>query len=170
MGGRDRERDAGIADLVFGAREPLAHRLERHQERGRDLLSRQPAQRAQRKAHLRVERQRRMTAREDQLKPLVQKRRGLVHGVLRLVCKLALQLLGFGRQCPLASDAIDRPIARGGDQPAGRVRGFSVMRPTLCGECECLLGGVLGQSDVAQVADQRRQDAPPLIAEDLLKH
>ena len=36
--GRDGKRDAGVADLVLGAGQALAHRLERDEERARDLL------------------------------------------------------------------------------------------------------------------------------------
>ena len=36
--GRDGERDAGVADLVLGACQALAHRLERDEEGACDLL------------------------------------------------------------------------------------------------------------------------------------
>jgi hypothetical protein len=42
-------------------------------------------------------------------------------------------------------------------------------RPPLGRDRERLLGGLLGELEVAEEADQRRQDASPLVAEDLLE-
>src|SRR5262249_39951962 len=85
------KRDPGVADLVLRAGQALAHRLERDEEGTRDLLGREAAERAQRESDLRVERQRRVAAREDQLEPLVRERRRLIHRLLlRFVSKLAL--------------------------------------------------------------------------------
>jgi hypothetical protein len=39
----------------------------------------------------------------------------------------------------------------------------------LGGDRECLLGGLLGEVEVAEEADQRGEDAAPLFAEDLLE-
>ena len=41
--------------------------------------------------------------------------------------------------------------------------------PALRGDRERLLGGFLGELEVAEEADQRREDASPLVAEDLLE-
>jgi hypothetical protein len=76
---RDAERDPGVADLALRAYEPLGHRRLGHEERARDLLRGQPAERAQRQRDLCVERERRMAAREQQLEPLVGDRRLEVH-------------------------------------------------------------------------------------------
>jgi hypothetical protein len=80
--GWHRERNPGRLDLRLRTRQAPLHRLLRHQERARDLLRRQPTERPQRERHLRLERQRGMTAREDQLKPLV-----LDCGVVQLVLR-----------------------------------------------------------------------------------
>ena len=55
------------------------------------------------------------------------------------------------------------------DQPGPRVGGNPVARPALRGDREGLLGGLLGEVEVAEEADQGGQDAPPLVAEDLLE-
>ncbi len=71
MRGRDPIRDARAGDLALGAHEPLGHRRLRHQERPGDLRRGQPGQRAQGEGHPALQRQRRMTAGEDQPQPVV---------------------------------------------------------------------------------------------------
>jgi hypothetical protein len=168
--GRDGERDAGVADLVLGARQALAHRLERDEEGAGDLFGGETAERAQREPDLRVERERRVAAGEDQLEPLVRELRRLVDRLLRSFSQFALQLLGLHRQRPLPPDTVDRAVASGRDQPPRRVSGDSVARPAFGGGGERILRGVFGQLDLAEKADERGQDTAPLVAEDLLKH
>ena len=163
---RHAERDACRLDLRLRAHEPLRHRRVRQEERARDLLGRQAAERAQRQRHLRVERERRVAAGEEQLEPLVGERR-LVHVVFDgLVDPQQLRLLG---QRPLAADAVDGAVARGHGEPGARVVGHAVARPALGGDRERLLGGFLGEIEVAEEADQVGEDATPLVAEDLLR-
>ena len=47
--------------------------------------------------------------------------------------------------------------------------GAPVRRPALNGDREGLLGGVLGEVEVAEEADQPSQDPAPLLADDLLE-
>ena len=68
---RDAVRDAGVADLVLGPHEPLRHRRLGHEERACDLGGREPGERAQRQRDLRLDRQRRVAAREDQPQAVV---------------------------------------------------------------------------------------------------
>jgi hypothetical protein len=49
------------------------------------------------------------------------------------------------------------------------VVGSAVARPALGGDRERLLSGFLGEVEVAEEADERSQDAPPLVAERLLE-
>jgi hypothetical protein len=56
---------------VLRAHEPLRHRRLGDEERARDLGGAEAAERPQRKRDLRVARQRRMAAREDELEPLI---------------------------------------------------------------------------------------------------
>jgi len=50
------------------------------------------------------------------------------------------------------------------------VLGQSVARPALGRERECVLGGLLGEVEVAEEADQGCEDASPLVAEGLLEN
>ena len=60
-----------VADLALGAHQALGERRLRHQEGTRDLGRAQPAQKAQRQGNLRVRREGRMAAGEDQAQPVV---------------------------------------------------------------------------------------------------
>jgi hypothetical protein len=60
-------------------------------------------------------------------------------------------------------------VARSRRQPRARVARQPIAAPALCGRRERLLGGFLGEIEVAEEADQRREDASPLLAEDLLE-
>src|SRR5262249_19578971 len=69
---------------------------------------------------------------------------------------------------PVASDAVDRPVARRYDQPPAGVRRRAILRPALGGDRERLLGGLLGELEVAEIPDERRQHHAPLLAKRLL--
>jgi hypothetical protein len=73
------------------------------------------------------------------------------------------------RQRPLAADAVDRAVARRRDQPEARVRRDPIAWPARRGDRERLLRGFLGEVEVAEEADERREDAAPLLAEDLVE-
>jgi len=49
------------------------------------------------------------------------------------------------------------------------MRGRPVAGPALGGDRERLLGGFLGEVEVAEEADEGGEDAPPLLAEDLVE-
>jgi hypothetical protein len=70
-GGRHGERDARRLDFGLGPGEAPFHRLGRDQEGPRDLFGGEPAHGAERKRDLRLDRERRMAAHEDELKPFV---------------------------------------------------------------------------------------------------
>ena len=126
----------------------------------------QPAERAQGQRDLRLERERRMAAGEDQLQPLVGKDR-LLHLVLHGLGHLQEpRLLG---ERAVAAQAVDRAIAGRDRQPRARIRRRAVARPALGSDRERLLSGLLGEVEVAEEADQVREDAAPLVAEDLLE-
>ena len=69
--GRDAEGDAGTLDLRLRAHEPLGHRRLGDEEGASDLGRAQAAERAQRQRDLRLDRERRVTAGEDELESLV---------------------------------------------------------------------------------------------------
>jgi hypothetical protein len=60
-------------------------------------------------------------------------------------------------------------VAGGGHEPGTRVGGRAVSGPAIGGDRERVLGGLLGELEVAEEADQAGEDAAPLVAEDLLE-
>ncbi len=69
----------------------------------------------------------------------------------------------------VAAQAVDRAVAGGDRQPGTRIGRHAVAGPPLRGDRERLLSGLLGEVEVAEEADQAREDAAPLVAEDLLE-
>jgi hypothetical protein len=96
----------------------LRERRLRNDERARDLLRRQAADEAQRQRDLRVGREGRVAAREDQLEALVRDCRLLVVRELRRPC----EQLRLPRERLLAPDPVDRAVSRRGDDPGAGVR------------------------------------------------
>ena len=136
-----------------------------HQEGARDLLGRQPPERAQRERHLRLDRERRVAAREDQAEPVLRHRRILLLG---RQLEMPRDLLLLLREPRAPADPVDRLVPRGGDQPARRIRRRAGHRPLLDRDRERLLERLLGHVEIAQEADQRGQDSPVLRPKDLL--
>ena len=161
--GRYAKRDPGGLDLLLRPDEPLRHRRFGDEERAGDLLRRQAAERPQRERDLGLERERRMTAGEDELEALVGNRR-LVHVDLRRFRHL--EQAGLRRQRAVAANSVDRAVASRRHEPGARARGRSVTGPALGGSREGLLSGFLSEVEVAQEADQCGEDASPLVAED----
>ena len=160
--GRDAERNPRGADLPLGAHEALGHRRLRDEEGARDLLGAEPTQRAESQRHLRLGRERRMAAREDQAQPLV----GNGVCLLRLRGLEGREQLGLARERPLPPDPVDRPVSCRRQQPCPGVRRGAVAGPALQGRSEGLLHRVLGELHVAERAGEDRERAPPLLAED----
>ena len=164
---RHRERDARGADLRLGPHESLRHGGLGHEERVRDLGCRQAAQQPQRQRHLRLGRERRVTAGEDQPQPLVghARRHGLLVGGLvvgRRDGRESLELRCALAQHAIAAQPVDRPIARDHDDPRRRVARNALERPALHRGDERILHRLLGKVPVADGADQRR-DRPPEV-------
>src|SRR4051794_28052079 len=163
---RHAERDAGGLDLPLCAHEPLRHRRFGLEERAGDLGGREAPERPQRQCDLRLDRQRRVAAGEEELEALVIERvaRHLVLGRLR-----DLEQTGLREQGALAADPVDRAVPGRRQEPRSRIRRRPVPWPPLRRDRERLLGGLLRKVEVAQEADQRRKDTPPLVAEDRLQ-
>ena len=107
-----------------------------------------------------------MAAGEDQLEPLV-----LDHRVVKFVHRRFwhVQLPGLFGERPVAADPVDRAVARGDRQPSAGICGNPVAGPPLCGDRERLLGGLLGEVEIAEEADQGGKYAAPLVAEDVVQ-
>src|SRR5205823_14604260 len=67
----------------------------------------------------------------------------------------------------VAANPVDRTVARRRRQPRARVRRGTVAGPALGSDRERFLGGFLGEVEVAEVADQGREHAPPFVVEGL---
>jgi hypothetical protein len=160
------KRDPRCFDLALGPHQPLRHRALRDEESPGDLVGGKPAEGAQRERDLRLDRERRVTAGEDELQALVRKRRG-VHRHLSLIARG--EQAHLGREGPVAADAVGGPVPGRGHQPGARVAGQPVARPPVGGHRERVLGGFLGEVEVAEEADQSGQDAAPFLAEDLFE-
>src|SRR5215218_11013249 len=108
-----------------------------------------------------------MAAGEDEAQSFVKPTAFRIH--VRLRDLESREQLGLARECAVAADAVDRPIARRRQQPgAGAVR-HSLDRPALECDGDGVLKGVLGEVEVAEDADQACENAPPLGAEDALE-
>ena len=107
-----------------------------------------------------------MAAREDELQSLVRDRR-LVHVVLHGFRHV--EQAGLRRERAIAADAVDRAVARRGHQPGAWIGWSPVAGPALGGDRERLLGGFLGELEVAEEADQVGENTSPVVAERLLE-
>ena len=158
--GRHPIRDASRLDLGLGPGDPLAHGGLRHQERSGDLGHGQTTDHAQRQRDAGLDRERRVTAREDEPEPVI------LDGAERLgravvVRHLRLPLLVVA--LVLAPDPVDGLAVGGGGQPGARVRGDAVGRPTGDGGRERLGRGLLGDVEVAEPPGQVGDHPRPVL-------
>jgi hypothetical protein len=166
MSRRYAKRDPRGLDLALRADEPLRHRLLGDEERAGDLAGSESTESSQRERDLGVELQRGMATGEDELQPLVGNRR-LVQFVLPSLRRVEQAELFLQRAIPAVT--VDRTVAGGRHQPGTRVGRRPLAGPALGGDRERLLGGLLGKVEVAEEADQGRENAAPFLAEDLRK-
>ena len=159
-------RNARVADLRLRAYEPLRHRGRRHQERARDLVRLEPAERPERERDLRLDRQRRVAAGEDQPEPIV---RDLVRIELRRWLHVggprgSRELIDLLAEPHPASDPIDRFVPGRLDDPCAWELGDARDTPLVDGRRKRLLCRFFGDVEVRDQADQRGDDASPVIA------
>ena len=164
MVGRDDVRDAGAGDLALRAHEPLLHRRLGGQERAGDLGRLQAAERPQRQRDARLRRERRMAAREDQPEPIV--RDGAVVDLVLLARgHERLQLAHLVLEPAGAPDPVDRLVPGRRRDPRTGVAGQPALRPDLERDQERVLDRLLGEVEVAEDADERRDRPPRLLPE-----
>jgi hypothetical protein len=80
-----------------------------------------------------------------------------------------LEQTGLRHQRAIPANPVNRAVARGRHQPRTGIGGRSLARPPLGRDRKRLLRGLLGDVEVAEEADQRSEDASPLVAKDLLE-
>ena len=162
MRGRHAIGDAGVADLALRPHEPLRHGGLGHEERPRDLGCRQAHERAQRERDLRLERERRVAAGEDEAQPvvadaaLVALARG-IGGQHRHLLELV------GSRCRPAHP-VDCPVARRGREPSTGFARDAVALPPFQRQREGVLRALLGDVPVAGHPDEGGDDPSPLVA------
>ena len=110
--------------------------------------------------------ERRVAAGEDQPEPVVGHGSDLL-GFVGFVHGAAASAWRSSR-VDSAAEPVDRPVAGGGDDPAGGAGRQAVGRPPLEGDDERLLDRLLGDVDVAEEADQGGDRSAGLAAEDPL--
>jgi hypothetical protein len=113
-----------------------------------------------------------MATGEDETKSVVRDRHVVSHALdrvdrreLGLDGNLAAELFGLLAQPTAAAQSIDRPVARGRRDPGARVGRDAPLRPRLERRDERVLDGFLGEVEIAQDADERRDGSPLLLAE-----
>jgi hypothetical protein len=164
--GRDAERNAGLSDLPLRAYKPLSHGRLGDEERPGDLVGCEATQGSERQGNLRVRCERRVAAGEDEAQSLVWDHVRLLRLARRFQRR---EQLGLPLEGAVAADPVDRPVARRRQQPGTGPFGSAVDRPALERDGDGVLEGVLGEVEVAEDADQAREDPPPLGAEDALE-
>jgi hypothetical protein len=160
---RDAVRNAGVFDLALRAYQTLLHSWLGDQERASDLARRESADGAKRKCDSRFHRQRRMATREDQPE-------ALIGDLLRVVsqpleCVQFGSLLSFDGSDTFASQAIDRFVASGENNPSCRVVRNAPCRPGMQSLHECVLDRLFSQVEAAGRSDQGRDRPSRLAAE-----
>jgi hypothetical protein len=115
-----------------------------------------------------------MAAREDQSQSIVGDRHvgvaptglvGLDAGELRLDRSVPREFLRLVPQSSATAQPVDGPIARRRRDPRARVVRDTADRPGLERRDERLLDGLLGQVEVAEDTDERRDGSPRLVSE-----
>ena len=151
--------------LRLGAHEPLLHRALGHEEGAGDLGGLEPAERAQRQRHAGLGGERRVAAGEDQAQPVVGD--GGIHFGLLVRgggCE-RLELAHLVLQAARPSDAVDRPVAGGRDDPGAGVVRRTPLGPDLERDDEGVLHRLLGEVEVAEHPDERGDRPSRLLAE-----
>src|SRR4029453_11946795 len=75
-------------------------------------------------------------------------------------------LLGLRPKPSPATQPVDRAVPGGGRDPRSRVRGHTALRPDLEGRDEGVLHRLLGEIEVAEDTDQRRDRPSLFLAEE----
>ena len=137
----------------------------------RDCFRCQAAHLAERQRHLRVQRQRRMTTREDQPQPIVLDlvlAGGL--GIQRARVEPFGELSERGSKARAAPHAVDRLEAAGGHEPRARVARHAVARPLLDRRRKGIVHRLFGEIEIAEQADQGCEHTPRVGAVDGIHH
>lgn len=162
IAGGDLVRNAGVADLLFRTDEPLSHGRYRHEKRARHLFGLEPGDRAQGQREPGFERERRVTAGEDQAEHVVFDS-DLGRSIIAAQFLEPGNLVGALSSQRAFAELVDRLVAGGPHQPRARRIGDAVARPLNERRFERGLQGILGEIHVSQGAHQAREH-PPVVS------
>ena len=174
---RDAVGDAGRGDLALGPGQALGHRRLGHQEGGRGLRGGQSPEELDREGDAGRQRQRGMTAAEDEPQAVVVEDREPLGGLLEagvgpgrdprpLPLGDRLERLDPGVEAAGAAQAVDRLAPRRGGQPGRRPVRRPVAAPGNERRRARVLQGVLGERDVAaEVPHEGREDGGAVLAD-----
>ncbi len=157
------EWDARFGDLAPGAQQALRQGRFRQAEGARDLGRGQATQGAQGQRHLRLGRQRGMTADEQQAQAIVPDGVRLFHHGCRQVRQHGL---GIGDSPARAPYVIEARVARHGTEPGGGIGRDARLRPHFQRLAARFLQHVFRQAQVAKAPHQAGQHPAPFLAED----
>jgi hypothetical protein len=156
---RGLERNIGVRDAGLGARDALLHRSLADEECACDLLHRQARDDPQRERDLLGRGQLGVTADEQQAEDVV--------AIVRAIEPLGERVGGIERAelvftwqrglLAAAARGIDRDVAADEDQPRRRVARWTVLRPRFERAQARVLIRLLGEIEVAEVANQRAE-------------
>jgi hypothetical protein len=145
----------------------LGNRRRGGEEGARNLLRGQPTHLAQRERRTGIRREGRVAAGENQLEPVV---RQFVVGADHVSGFAAVQRardLGLQRvESGAAAQCVDGPETPGRDQPRARIRRETLIWPAAQRGVERVLHRILGEIEIAQQSDERREDAAAFRAID----
>src|SRR5271170_8047357 len=113
-----------------------------------------------------------MTAGEDQPQALVGEHAFLSRsfGVRALLLEHPDQLLATFAETRLTSNAVDRFVTRRADDPGSRILRYALAPPLLHGGRERLLRRILGEVEVADKMNERRNNPPEFFAVKLFQY
>ncbi len=157
-----------LGDLGLGPADALTDRGLGDQEHAGDVDRRQPADGAQGQRDLRLGRQRRVAAGEQQAQAVIATVSFVVVGC-SAVGQQAECLLLLRRTLGLTTKAIDRLVARHRGQPGARPIGNAVPAPRVGGHDNSVVQRILGPVDVSCQADEGGQDLATLDPNDLVE-
>ncbi len=167
--GRHPVRDPGVAYLLLGPDQSLGERGLGNQEGTRDLGRGEAAERSQGERDAGVHRESRMAAGEHQAKPIVAEAAVApeAHVVLlsSAVDEGALDLGELQGLATCPADPVEGAVSRRGGDPCPWVARNAIPRPGLERGHERVGERLLGQVEVAQDADERREDPTGLVTE-----
>jgi hypothetical protein len=160
--------DAGVLDFGFGADDALGVRGRIGEDSAGDLFGGQAADFAEGEGDLRIGRDGRMAAGENQAQAIIFNIFGFR---FCWIAGVGFELIGDGHQRGIefgaAAHGVDALESAGGDQPGTGIGGDALARPLLDGGGKGVVKGFFGEIEIAEEADECRKNAAGFGAVDV---